>query len=129
MSSNEKIMEAALKLLDFQERTSAELKEKLIKKGFSENDVASVILWLQESGVLDDRRYAELFTFSRYSSGKGRSWIKQKLAQKGISRELIDHALSAAAQEVDERILCIEKALSICGLGDSFEVTSEGEIG
>ena len=128
MSDNEKLMEAALRLLDFQDRTSAELREKLIKKGFDPEDVSRAVAHLEDSGVLDDKRYAEIFTMSKYSSGKGRSWIKQKLSLKGIDRELIEHALSAAAEEVDERILCIEKALSICLLSDRYEVTSDGEI-
>ena len=128
MSDKDKLMEAALRLLDFQDRTSSELREKLIKKGFEPDAVGETVEILKDSGILDDRRYAEIFILSRYSSGKGRSWIKQKLVSKGISRDIIDDAMSAAAEEVDERILCLEKALSICSLSDRFEVTSEGEI-
>ena len=128
MPVNEKIIEAALRLLDFQDRTSAELKEKLLKKGFQESHVGEAVAYLQDSGIIDDRRYAELFAAGRFDAGKGRSWIRNKLAMKGVSRDIIDEALEAALQEVDERILCLEKALSICGLSEDFEVTAEGEI-
>ncbi len=128
MKEQQKIIEAALRLLDFQDRTSAELKEKLLKKGFEVSRVGEAVAYLQESGIVDDRRYAELFAADRFDSGKGRSWIRNKLAMKGVARDIIDEALETALQEVDERILCFEKALGICGLADAFEVTSDGEI-
>ncbi len=128
MFDNEKIMEVALRLLDFQDRTIEELREKLNKKGFNKKGVDEVIAYLQESDILNDRRYAEIFASGRFASGKGRTWIRNKLMTKGISREVIDEAISTVSEDIDERLLCYEKALSICSLSDIFEVTSDGEI-
>jgi hypothetical protein len=125
MTEREKISEAALRLLDFKDRTSEELKNRLIKKGFEEGAVHEVILRLEESGILDDKRYAALYTQSKLDSGKGSRWIRQKLLEKGISRETADMAIEEIE---DESVLCTIKALSICGLAERYEVDSDGEI-
>ena len=70
------------------------------------------------------------FTPSR-SSGKGSRWIKQKLREKGISPEITENALEELKDSEsieDESVLCLRKALSICGLSDRFEVDEYGEI-
>ena len=84
MNEKEKIREAALKLLDYQDRTSSELRDKLIKKGFSEDAVDEVVSSYEESGLVNDERYARLYAQSKLSAGKGSRWIKQKLREKGF---------------------------------------------
>lgn len=131
MDKKEKIREAALKLLDYQDRTSSELREKLVKKGFSEEEAENVVLSFEESGLVNDERYASLYAQSKLGAGKGSRWIKQKLREKGISDEVIENAIqevkdSGAAE--DESVLCLRKALSICGLSDRFEIDEYGEI-
>ena len=131
MDKKEKIREAALKLLDYQDRTSSELREKLLKKGFSEEDIEEVVPALEESGLVNDERYASLYAQSKLNAGKGSRWIKQKLREKGVTDEKIENALhevmdSGAAE--DESVLCLRKALSICGLSDRFEIDEYGEI-
>lgn len=123
-----KAKEAALRILDYQDRTEAELKEKLLKKGFSEHTVQIVTDDFTESGIVDDGRYARFYTQSKLDSGKGGRWIKQKLSQKGISPEIIDKVLEELSEETDEYVLCLKKALSICGLDREFEVDEHSEI-
>ena len=131
MNEKEKIREAALKLLDYQDRTSSELRDKLIKKGFSEDAVDEVVSSYEESGLVNDERYARLYAQSKLSAGKGSRWIKQKLREKGISPEITENALEELKDSEsieDESVLCLRKALSICGLSDRFEVDEYGEI-
>ena len=131
MDKKEKIREAALKLLDYQDRTSSELREKLVKKGFSEEAVEEVALVLEESGLINDERYAALYAQSKLNSGKGSRWIKQKLREKGVSDEIIENALQEvidSGSAEDESVLCLRKALAICGLSDRFEIDEYGEI-
>ncbi|MBR5228395.1 MAG: regulatory protein RecX [Firmicutes bacterium] len=127
-TEKQKIIEAALRLLDFQDRTAAELQEKLEKKGFDSNRVSEAVEYLKDSGLVDDRRYAELFAQGRFEAGKGRTWIKNRLASKGISRDIIEESMSQILEEVDERMLCLQKALSVCSLDDDFEITEDGDI-
>ena len=79
--------------MDYQDRTSAELREKLIKKNFNESAVDEVVTAFQESGIVNDERYALLYTQSKLNSGKGSRWIKQKLREKGIPAEIAENAI------------------------------------
>lgn len=131
MNEIEKVREAALKLLDYQDRTSAELREKLLKKGFSESSVEEIALAFEESGLVDDERYASMYAQSKISAGKGSRWIKQKLREKGILAETVEnvlHDLKDSESVEDESVLCLKKALSLCGLSERFEVDEEREI-
>lgn len=131
MDEKEKIREAALKLLDYQDRTSAELRERLIKKGFSEDAVEDVVSAFEESGLINDERYAILYAQSKLSSGKGSRWIKQKLRGKGIDAEITENVfeeIKDSGSIEDESVLCLKKAISICGLSSRFEVDAYGDI-
>ncbi len=131
MDEKEKIREAALKLLDYQDRTSAELRERLIKKGFSEDAVEEVVFAFKESGLINDERYAILYAQSKLSSGKGSRWIKQKLREKGIDAEITENVfeeIKDSGSIEDESVLCLRKAISICGLSNRFEIDAYGDI-
>ena len=127
----EKIREAALGLLDYQDRTRQELCRKLEKKGFSSALVQQVAGELVQSGLIDDARYAGLYAQSKLSCGKGSRWVLQKLKEKGVDARTAEAAVRALREEEmveDESILCLKKALSLCGLQGQFQVTDEGAL-
>lgn len=129
MNDKEKIREAALKLLEYQDRTSAELCRKLEQKDLDPALVRQVADELEESGLIDDARYARLYCQSKLSCGKGSRWIRKKLKEKGVPGCVIEESLKALQEEdlvEDESILCLRKALALCGLSDRFEVTEDG---
>ena len=125
----EKAREAALKLLDYSDRTESELTERLLKKGYEPDIVDEVVGALVNCGLVDDTRYAELFIKGKLEAGKGKIWIRNKLKEKGIDASTVEAAFDAALQEADESVLCLRKALSVCGLADMYEVDAGGEIG
>ena len=122
------VREAALRLLDYQDRSEKELRERLLKKDYPEEDVDLVIRSLKDCGLLDDRRYAELFARSKLSSGKGRVYIFNKLRKKGIPSEISESVMAEVFEEQDEKMLCLKKALAICGLSSRFEISEDAEI-
>lgn len=122
------VREAALRLLDYRDRSVKELRERLLEKEYPGEAIERVIYSLQSCGLLDDRRYAEWFIRSKLSAGKGRVYIANKLREKGISAEVLEDAMTEIFQEQDEKLLCLKKALAICSLSHRFEVTEEGEI-
>ena len=124
----DEVREAALRLLDYQDRTAGELRQRLIKKSFSEEEADEAVSVFEECGLIDDRRYASVFARSRLSAGKGRIYIVNRLREKKIPREIIEDVMEEILEEEDEGILCLKKALSVCGLSDRFEVTENGEI-
>ncbi len=124
----DEVREAALRLLDYQDRSAGELRDRLKKKSYSAEDVEETVRALQECGLVDDRRYASVFAQSKIAAGKGRNYIVGKLREKKISAEIVETVIEELMEEEDELLLCLKKALSVCGLSDRFEVSDEGEI-
>ena len=122
------VREAALRLLEYQDRSIKEMRDRLLKKEYPREEVEQVILSLSDCGLLDDRRYAEMFVRSKLSSGKGRVYISNKLREKGISSEISECVMTEIFEEHDEKALCLKKALAVCGLSGRFEVSEDGEL-
>jgi len=94
----------AINLLARRDHTVAELKQKLVIRGFSADAVAAVIEKLTGQGLLDDRRFAERWTESAMKSGRGYGFrILQELQRRGISREIAAEAVAAAKSEYSEQ--------------------------
>lgn len=88
--SQNKIRQYALKLLGYRARSEKELRERLIKKGFSEKDVNSEILHMQELGFINDFLLAE--SLKRDASERkllSSEGIKKYLLQKGIPKSIV----------------------------------------
>ena len=92
----------ALKLLSRRDRSEAELREKLVRFGFSASDIDQTIIRCREYRYLDDRRYALERARSMMRSGHG---VGQKilfdLRRRGIAEEIAEQALAAAGGELD----------------------------
>ena len=124
----EKIREAALRLLDRQDYTVREMRRKLIRKSFDADEVDDVLAELESCGFLDDARYASLYAESKLRSGKGRTYISSKLKEKGVDESIIKQTIEDNVDTDTERLYCLKKALSVCGLSQRFTVTEGGEI-
>lgn len=117
-----------MRLLDYRDRSAGELAERLIKKSYSEDEVSQVVRDFQEAGLVDDRRFARFFVESKLEAGKGSRYIRMKLKERRISSELADQVLEEVLGDRDEETLCLERALSLCGLSDRFEVDENRQI-
>ncbi len=124
----EQIREAALRLLDRQDYTVAEIRRKLVRKSYALDEVDEVLAGLEECNLLDDSRYAFLYTESKLHSGKGRMYISSKLKEKGVDEDIIKDALENHAGKDVEKLYCLKKALSICGLSQRFTISDDGQI-
>lgn len=94
---------AALKLLTRRDYSVAELKQRLLDKGFARNRVASVLARCQEQGYLNDARYADnrATTLMRQGRAVGPR-ILSDLKQRGIGEEIAEQALEAARELCNE---------------------------
>ena len=92
----------ALRLLTARAYTSRDLRRKLDQKGIDREDAARTIERLQESGLLDDERYAEEFARQRLvNQGASKRRVEQLLQKKGISREVATFAAEKVIEEED----------------------------
>ena len=72
-----------------------DLERKLRDKGASEADARYAAEWLEAIGAIDDADYAALLVRHYGNLGYGPAYVRQKLYEKGVPRELWDEALDA----------------------------------
>lgn len=90
----------AAKLLGFCDRSEKEIRERILKKGYSEEECEEAIAFCLEYGYLDDNRFAKHFVHDSVEIKKfGKRRIKQDLRMKGVGDEAIDEALSDIGDE------------------------------
>ena len=124
----ERAREAALKLLDYQDRTACEMIDRLVKKGFDIGISQDVTDSLISVNLINDKRYAELYLDYAKNSGKGSRWIVNKLKLKGIAPEIIEEVMEEDESEETETVRCLRTALSVMGISRSFDIDEFGEL-
>ncbi len=84
--------ERGLYLLEKQDRTEKDIKNKLRQNGYPFDVIERVLDYLKENHFVDDMRYAE--SYIRYhQTGQSRRKLQANLYQKGISKDVITDAL------------------------------------
>lgn len=82
----------AMHLLEQQERTEKQLRDKLMQNGYPERCIEQAIDYVKAYHYVDDYRYACVYI--RYHQEKeSRQKLMQKLMMRGISRDTIQQAL------------------------------------
>jgi regulatory protein len=85
-----KAWESALRLLNYRERSIKELEGRLLEKHYSPPTIDAVINRLKELDLLDDTKFARLWTRSRIRFKPRSAWlISRELREKGIEEEVI----------------------------------------
>lgn len=94
-----KAYSAALSALSRSDRSEAQLRELLAKKGFESEPVEVAIEKLRAYSYVDDLRYAQNIARSAQVSGLGKYRTAQKLVQKGIAKEYASQVLGELDDE------------------------------
>jgi regulatory protein len=80
---------AALRLLRYRERSVAEMRERLRRKGFPGEAIEVEIQTLKDEKLLDDERFTGVWIRHKLTiSHKGKRLLRAELAAKGISNEM-----------------------------------------
>lgn len=90
----EQAKQKAIKYIGISKKTEYEVKQKLIKIGYSQDVIDMVISYLLDIGYIDDYDYVESYIrqnerFLKYSIFE----IEQKLLQKGIKKDIIEEKI------------------------------------
>jgi len=103
----------AMDLLARREHSFFELKSKLLKKGFNEEQVVMELHQLIDDHLLSDSRFTEIFISSRKEQGKGPLRIESELQKRGIDAGLITSHLANIDENEWAEIACdaLEKKL------------------
>lgn len=110
--------EKALRLLEFRSHSEKELSDKLRRAGARAADMESLMAYLREYGLIDDRDYAlrmarDLANLKKF----GRYRIQAELKKRGVAAEYIGEALAQLAEDETGRLL----PLVAKKLGGNFE--------
>lgn len=90
---------SAMRLLARREHSRAELRGKLVGRGFENDSVEELLQGLEDQDLLSDERFAMSLIASRAETGYGPNRIDLELRNRGVSEELAREALAKA--EVD----------------------------
>lgn len=97
-----------LYLLSFGDKSKSEVRERLEKKQYPHPVVEEIVRHLEDSGLLNDERFARGFAFSRIR--KGFSWrkIQYLLRKKGVDENTITKVLEGVFSQIDEGKMATE---------------------
>lgn len=96
-------MTEAHRLIDHRMRTRRELAVKLKARGRPDEVIDQVLDRLENSGLIDDGRFARLWIDERLRRRPaGLSLLRRELRQKGIDAEIVDTALEESASREGE---------------------------
>ena len=110
-SETKQAFEKASDYLSTRMHTKFELRMKLIKKEFSSRAISLALSRLEQYGYIDDAEFCRLFVGQ--NSKMSRQMMAQKLANKGVSKDIINSVLADVntENEFDKAMLAAEKYL------------------
>lgn len=85
----------ALRLLARREHSVRELRDKLVARDVADDIIDSLLAELTGSGLLSDRRFAEVYVRGRFERGYGPRRIQAELRERGVGGNLVDEMLEA----------------------------------
>jgi regulatory protein len=95
--------ERAFRILGYRDRSSTELRERLVDEGYPYGLAADLVAGLQHSGIVDDDRYASTLARTLTTGrGLGRARAQRELTARGIGESEALAAVDAAMPAEDE---------------------------
>jgi regulatory protein len=107
----------AVNFLSYRPRSSKEIVDHLVKKGFPQTCGDDVVQQLRSARLIDDRKFAELFVRDRIKrKPTGERLLRQQLMAKGIlpqdADEIVQQLLSRKSQQ-DAAIEAAQKKMQL----------------
>ena len=95
--------ERAAELLATRDRTVREVRQRLSRDGYPEDEAQEAVEAMQRLGALDDKGTAGRYARSRLRNGSiGTRRIRATLAARGVEKPAVDAGLDEALDEVPE---------------------------
>lgn len=79
----------AVKLLSRREHSAFEIRDKLLKRDFDEEEIKQAISELQQGGWLSDERFADAYIRMRQQKGFGPIRIAIELNERGVKESIV----------------------------------------
>ncbi len=86
----QRCLNAAVHLLGYRPRSESEVRDRLKRRGFTEDDIDSTVVKLKEQGYIDDAAFARYWRENREAfSPRSRGLTALELRRKGVSSEIV----------------------------------------
>jgi regulatory protein len=126
------VLDTALRSLRQRELSEHELVQRLAARGFTEQDRQEAMATLRRTGLVDDRRFAELRAASLAARGAGDALVRDALERAGVDAELAEDVIAELEPEgvrarriVDRRGGSPKTARYLASRGFAVEAISE----
>lgn len=124
--SRKRTMDRAVRLLAAKPRSVRELRERLLEKLWTNDDIVDgVIEKLKEYKYLDDEQYARDVAVSKLrQKPQGKRKLQMSMSQKKLDKETVETAIAEAFEKIPECDLiekAIEKRLRLKGKPETRE--------
>ncbi len=107
----QRCLNAAIRSLGYRPRSEAELRDRLVKRGFAGDIQDAVITRLREKGLVDDNAFAQFWKENRESFiPRSQRLTRLELKRKGIANEIIDPVVAAIDDEEGAYRAALSKA-------------------
>ncbi len=111
--------DCAVKLLARCDRSEHEIREKLAKKGFCEEDIEDAVSFCREYGYIDDERFARHFVHDAAEIKKfGKVRIKAELKRRGVAEGIILSSLGGIDGEYETLVSEVQRRFAGADLTD-----------
>ena len=87
--------QVAVRLLARREHSAEEIRQKLTKREFEADEIATALLELRQGDWQSDERFAEAYIRARRLKGFGPVRIASELRDRGVDEQITDRYLSA----------------------------------
>ncbi len=105
---------AAAHYLSYRPRSESELRERLHRRGFDDDNLEAVIAKLKEQGLVDDVAFAQFWKDNRESFNPRSQWLtKLELRRKGIANDIIDQVVDTVNDDNSAYRAALSKARSL----------------
>jgi len=93
----------AVDYLSAADRSRLEIENYLARKGFSKNIIKEIIIKLNESGYINDYKFAlNYIHYKKSRKAVGENLLRHELFKKGVSKNFINIALSESSAGSDD---------------------------
>lgn len=105
----QRCLNAAIRYLGYRPRSEAEVRQRLLQKGFDIACTEKTVADLKEQGLIDDATFARLWKENREAFSPRSRWLNRlELRRKGLNDNIIEQVTS----EVDDSDSAYRAALS-----------------
>ncbi len=117
---NKPYLQKAAGFCAYQERTQAEVRDRLYEWGIRDDEAEEMIVYLIENNYLNEERFAKAYAGGKFRMNQwGRVRIKHEMRYKGLS----DYCIKIGLAEIDEDdyLEAIKKMINRKANKDDFE--------